>query len=149
MKCVFAGSFNPITIGHTAIIDTCLKMFDEVVVAFADNPRKEKEFIGINSFNLLKEFYKDNGRIKVIKWNGAIIDLLKLEKTNIFVRGVRNSTDFEYEMQNFYMNKALDKDIIEIYIPCEQDKLHISSTFVRNLMLLGKPYEQYIPKGRN
>lgn len=146
MKCVFAGSFNPITIGHTAIIDTCLKMFDELVVAFADNLQKSKEINGINSFELLKELYKDNDKIKVIQWNGAIVDLLKLEKTNIYVRGVRNSTDFEYETQNFYMNKALDKDIIEIYIPCDQDKLHISSTFVKNLMLLGKPYEKYIPK---
>lgn len=146
-KCVYAGSSNPITIGHTAIIDNCLKIFDEVVVVFANNLDKTDNRPEIvNSYSILSKYYAKDDRVKIISWHGAIVDLLKKENTNIYVRSVRNSIDFEYETQNFYMNKAVDKDIIEIYIPCEQDKLHISSTFVRTLASLGKPYEQYIPK---
>ena len=145
-KCVFAGSFNPVTIGHMAIINTCLKLFDEVVVALADNPQKDRKGNVENHLTFLKDLFANNERVKVVYWKGAIVDLLKRENTKIYVRGVRNSIDFEYETQNFYANKALDKDIIEIYIPCEQDKLHISSTFVRNLSLLGKPCMQYIPQ---
>lgn len=142
-KCVYAGTFSPIHIGHLSVIKKCLKMFDKVVVAFAQNPQKEKSEIYSN-VDKLRNYYKDDSRIKIVVWEGAIVDLLKKENTNIYVRGVRNVADFNYELECFYANKTISKNLIEIFIPCEQDKIHISSTLIRELKRLNKPYKKYL-----
>lgn len=147
MKCVFAGSFNPFTIGHKAIVDKCLQMFDKVVIAFCTNSEKDiNRDKAYEQLYKIEELYSTNEKVEVIIWDGLLVDLLKQENTNIYVRGVRNSIDFEYELQNFYINKELNSDIIEIFIPCDQNMTHISSTFVRTLNTFGKDYSKYIPE---
>jgi pantetheine-phosphate adenylyltransferase len=95
---------------------------------------------------LLKKLYRDNQNVKVVAFAGAVVDLLERENTPFYVRGIRNTIDFEYENQNSFANKKLKDDIITIYIPAEQDALQISSTLVRNSAHFKKEYGEYIPK---
>ena len=81
-----------------------------------------------------------------MRWDGVIADLLKAENTPFYVRGVRNSVDFEYETADFYASRKLNDEMIPLYIPAEQDLLHISSTIVRNSIAFGKPYQTYVPE---
>ena len=78
-------------------------------------------------------------------FDGAAVDLLEQENTKFYVRGVRDCIDFEFENRNYYASKKLNKDLIEIYIPAEQENLHISSTAVRTSIRFDKEYLQYIP----
>ena len=144
-KCVFAGTFDPPTSGHLEIVDTCLKIFDEAVVAVMVNTDKTPLFTEEERKNLLCKLFRDDKRVKVIVFKGAVVDLLEQENTPFYVRGIRNTVDFEYENANFFANKKLKKDIVTVYLPAEQDSLHISSTLVKNSVKFKKQYADYVP----
>ena len=145
-KCVFAGTFDPPTTGHKRIIDICLELFDEVVVAVMVNTRKKTLLSESEREQLLNKLYAGNKRVKVVVFEGAAVDLLERENTHFYVRGVRNTIDFEYENADFFASKKLKDDLIEIYIPAEQEGLHISSTLVKNSVKFNKDYKAYMPE---
>lgn len=144
-KCVFAGTFDPPTTGHKYVIDTCLKLFDEVVVAIMVNTDKTPLLTESERKYLLEKLFKGQNAIQVEIFEGAAVDILEREGTPFYVRGVRNTIDFEYENQNFFANKKLKNDIITIYIPAEQGSLQISSTLVKNSVKFKKELFDYMP----
>lgn len=144
-KCVFAGTFDPPTIGHTQIIEQCLRIFDCVTVAVMVNPEKAPCFTVEERVELLQKLYCGNGRVKIISFDGAAVDLLEGENTRFYVRGIRDTIDFEYENRNARANKKLLDDIVNIYIPSEQGSEHISSSLVKNSVKFQKDYSGYIP----
>ncbi|MDE7296002.1 MAG: pantetheine-phosphate adenylyltransferase [Clostridia bacterium] len=145
-KCIFAGTFDPFTVGHADTVEKSLAIFDEVVIAVAQNRSKQCKFSAQERLAMLELLYKKEPRVKVRLWDGAIVDLLEEENTRFYVRGIRNSVDFDYETADFYASRRLDENLIEVYLPAEQDKLHISSTLVKNCMAFGKPYREYVPE---
>lgn len=145
-KCVFAGTFDPFTAGHADTVQKSLKLFDEVVIAVAENRKKQCFFSPQERVEMINAVYADEPRVRVMCWNGVIADLLELENTLFYVRGIRNTIDFEYETADFYASRKLNGEMIPIYIPAEQDLLHVSSTIVRNSIAFGKQYESYVPK---
>ncbi len=145
-KCVFAGTFDPPTTGHEKVVESCLKMFDEVVVAVMINPDKTPYFSEDERVSLLKTLFSGEKRVKIRTFGGAAVDLLEEENTPFFVRGIRNTVDFEYENANFFANKKLKKDIVTVYLPAEQQDLHISSSLVKSSIKFKKDYSEYIPE---
>lgn len=145
-KCVFAGTFDPPTSGHKAVTDACLKIFDEVVVAIVENTSKHPMLTAEQRFTLLKKLYKDESAVKVTVFSGAAVDLLKRENTVFYVRGVRNATDYEYETMDYLASKKLMPELVEIYIPADQDKIQVSSTLVKNSVKFKKQLFDYVPE---
>lgn len=145
-KCVYAGSFDPPTSGHKDIIEKCLKIFDEVVVAIMVNPNKASFLTLEEREYLIKKLYKNDSRVKVVIFGGAAVDLLERENTPFYVRGIRNTVDFEYENADMFASKKLKEDMITIYIPAEQSNLHISSTLARSSVKFKKDCSQLIPE---
>ncbi len=145
-KCVFAGTFDPPTVGHKYVIDCCLKIFDEVVVAVMVNTKKEPCLKESERVRLLEKMYAGVKGVRVISFEGAAVDLLERENTPFYVRGVRDCIDFEYETRDFYASKKLKDDLIEIYIPAEQESSHISSTLVKNSVKFKKSCKGYLPE---
>ena len=145
-KCVFAGTFDPFTVGHEDTVKKCLELFDETVIAVARNQKKSCMFTAQERAEMIKKVFEGEPRVKVIAWEGAVVDLLKREDTRIYVRGVRNAVDFEYENDDFFASRDLDKEMITVYIPAEQKFMHVSSSLVKNCIALNKPYESYVPK---
>ena len=144
-KCVFSGTFDPPTTGHKKVIETCLALFDEVVVAVMINTGKTPLLSEEQRKFLLEKLFKNEKRVRVEIFEGAAVDILEKENTPFYVRGVRNTIDFEYENANFFANKKLKKDIITLYAPAEQDSLQISSTLVKNSVKFKKAYADYVP----
>ena len=145
-KCVFAGTFDPFTSGHHDTVEKCLKLFNEVVVAVAENRRKSCMFSAEQRTEMIKAVYSNEPRVRVVIWDGVIVDLLKKENTVFYVRGLRNTVDFEYENADFYASRDLDAQMITLYLPSEKEHLHISSTLVKNCIAFGKPYKNYVPE---
>ena len=145
-KCVFAGTFDPPTNGHKKIVDSCLKIFDEVVVAILINPEKSALFTVEERTHLLEKLFAKDKGVRVVTFDGAVVDLLERENTPFYVRGVRNTVDFEYENSNFFANKKLKKDIVTVYLPAEQEELHISSSLVKNSFKFKKDFSEYVPE---
>lgn len=144
-KCVFAGTFDPFTVGHEDTVTKCLALFDEVTVVVASNRQKSCMFSEKERAEMISAVYEKEPRVKVLVWDGVMAELLKKENTPFYVRGLRNATDFDYETADFYASRDLSSDMITLYIPAEQKNLHISSTLVRNCIRFGTPYESYVP----
>lgn len=144
-KCVFAGTFDPFTVGHEDTVRKCLALFDEVVVAVAENKQKRCMFSAQARVEMIRAVFADEPRVRVMRWEGVIVDLLKREGTPFYVRGIRNTVDFEYENADFYASRDLDPLLITLYIPAEQKHLHVSSTLVKNCIAFEKPYREYVP----
>ncbi len=145
-KCVFAGTFDPPTLGHKALIEECLKLFDEVVVAIMVNPAKLPCFTLEQREEMLALTFGKNPRIKAVAAEGTVAELLEKEKTKFYVRGIRNSIDLDYENANFYATRKLDEEICAVYLPCPQELLHVSSSIVRNSLKFGTPIDEYVSK---
>lgn len=145
-KCVFAGTFDPPTLGHKAIVEGCLGMFDEVVLCLMVNPNKKPLFTEEERREMLALTFKEEPRITVKSFSGTVAELLKQENTRYYVRGLRNGSDFDYENANFYASRKLDKEIVAVYLPCPQELLHVSSSMVRSSLVFKTPIDEYVTK---
>lgn len=143
-KCVFAGSFDPPTLGHKKIVEDCLAVFDEVVVAVMTNPNKHYAFSQDERMEMLRLTVGENEGVKILFFDGTAAELLEQEGARVYVRGVRNATDFDYETADMYATKRLKEDVIPFYLPCPQELLHVSSSVVRALIRFQKPLDGYV-----
>lgn len=144
-KCVFSGTFDPPTLGHKAVIESALNIFDEVVVAIMLNPQKTPYFTNEERLEMLK-LTCPSDRVRVELFGGTVAELLEKEKTNVYVRGIRNTIDFEYENANYFATKKLKSDVVPVYLPCPQELLHVSSSMVKNSLRFGTPISEYVTK---
>lgn len=145
-KCVFAGTFDPLTLGHETLIKECLKIFDEVVVAILVNPAKQPYFTLSQRQEMIALAFGNDPRVRVIVSESTVAEILKQENTPFYVRGIRNSIDLDYENANFYASKKLDPNLTAIYLPCPQHLLHVSSSMVRNSLKFSTPIDEYVSK---
>lgn len=145
-KCVFAGTFDPPTIGHKDIVMKCIELFDEIVVAVLINPNKHAMLQIEEREILLKKVFKSYKNVRVLSYSGLLVDLLRDEKTNFYVRGIRNSTDYDYETLENYINSDMYNELITIYLPTRQELLHISSSLVKDAINFGMDVDKYIPE---
>ncbi len=132
-KAVYPGTFDPPHLGHLDIVKRSLKIFDRVIVAIAENPRKHLLFSIEERVEMFKEMVKPLGdRVEVKSFNSLLVDFMKKEGVNIIVRGVRLFTDFEYELQIALTNYRLAQ-VETVFMMPSQEYIHISSTIVRDI----------------
>ena len=142
-KCIFAGTFDPPTLGHKFLIEAGLSVFDEVIVAFLINPAKAPYF-SIEERKEMLRLTVDTPRIRVVEWSGTVAELAKREDAPFYLRGIRNSIDLDYENANYYASKKLNSALQAVYLPCPQELLHVSSSMVRNSLKFGTPIDEYV-----
>ena len=145
-KCVYAGSFDPVTKGHEDIIRKAALTFDEVVVAICHNPDKRYAFSEELRVEMLEKTCKKYTNVRIVRHEGMLVDLLKKENTVYNVRGIRNATDLDYENEMRFYNENLMPEIITVYFPCEDKNAHISSSAVKQLLRLGKSADEFLPE---
>lgn len=143
---VYPGSFDPITNGHIDIIKRGSKIFDKIIVGVLVNVDKKHLFEIDERVKLIKRVTNDIENVEVISFNGLLVDLLKEYNANVILKGLRNSTDFEYELQMAYINKELNSDIETLCMMSSPENLHISSSCVRQIAKLGGNIEGLVPK---
>lgn len=142
---VYPGSFDPITNGHLDIIKRGAKIFDEVIVAVLVNIDKKYLFETNERVKLIEKVTKDIENVKVVSFNGLLVDFLKENNANILLKGLRNSIDFEYELQMAFMNNQLDSNVETICMMSSAENLHISSSCVKQVAKFGGNIEGLVP----
>ncbi|SDS10850.1 pantetheine-phosphate adenylyltransferase [Christiangramia echinicola] len=143
-KAVFPGSFDPLTLGHTDIIDRALPLFDEIILAIGTNSSKKYMFSLEDRLHFLKETYKNEPKIKVETYKGLTVDFCKSKEAGFILRGLRNGQDLEFEKaigQTNYKMSGIDS----IFLLSSSGKAHISSTVVRDVMHHDGNYEFMVP----
>ena len=143
---IYAGSFDPFTNGHLDILKDGAKIFDKVIIAIAHNPDKQS-FLPIETrLNLIKECTKSISNVEVLSFEGLTVDFAKKYNAATLIRGLRNSSDFEYENQLAQINAELDSNIKTIFFVAKPEHSFISSSCVRELVSHKCNISQYVPE---
>lgn len=145
-KCVFSGTFDPPTLGHQWIIQSARQVFDEVVIAVMVNPQKLPLFTFEQRREMLRLTCGNMQGVRIIEFFGTVAELLEQEQTPFYVRGLRNTVDFEYENSNYFATKKLTEKVVPLYLPCPQELLHVSSSMVKNSLRFNTPIDEYVTK---
>ena len=145
-RAIYAGTFDPLTNGHLDIIERSCKMFDELVVAIGDNLDKNPLFSVSERATMIKKATAHLSNITLVKFNSLLVDLSSELNANIIIRGIRSSSDFEYESQMTYANNSLKKDLETIYLMPSLEYSFVSSSLVRTLLKFDGKIEHLVPK---
>ena len=143
---VFPGSFSPFSLGHKAVVDSALPLFDKVIIAIGNNPEKNQYFSIEERQKWINDVYKDMPNISVEQYDGLTVDFCKIVNANFIVRGLRSSHDFKFEKNIAQMNKKLNAEIETIFIITPPELSHISSTVLRDVIKNGGDISAFIPK---
>lgn len=142
-KALFAGSFDPFTIGHKSIVDRALFLFDEVIIAFGVNVNKEPFMPLDERMARVRNAYREDDRVKVVSYEGLTVDLAKEMNISCLVRGVRNIVDYEYEKTMADVNRKLT-GIETVLLIADAEKDYVSSSLVREFARFGKDIDTLI-----
>ena len=143
-RAVFPGSFDPITLGHCDIINRGTQLFDELIIAIGENLSKNYLFSLEQRKAFIEKFFSDNKKIKVFIYSGLTTDFCKEVKANYILRGLRNSSDFEYENSIAQTNKKTG-EIETVFLLSSPEKSFISSSIVREIIKHNGKFEDLVP----
>jgi pantetheine-phosphate adenylyltransferase len=141
---IYPGSFDPLTNGHLSIIHRGLTMFDRLIVAVLNNPRKQAMFGVEERKQLIREAFPDP-RVEVDAFQGLLVHYTRRKGVNLILRGLRAVSDFEYEFQLANMNRKLDPNFETVFMMTGQDSFYISSQLVREVASLGGDVAELVP----
>jgi pantetheine-phosphate adenylyltransferase len=141
---IYPGSFDPLTNGHLSIIRRGLKVFDRLVVAVLNNPKKSPMFSVEERRELIREACPDP-RVEVDDFQGLLVHYTRRKGVHLVLRGLRAVSDFEYEFQLANMNRQLDPEFESVFMMTGQDSFYISSQLVREVASLGGDVEGLVP----
>ena len=144
---IFPGSFDPFTLGHEALVTKALTIFDKVVIGIGNNSAKNGLLSVEDRKRLIDDVYIDNSRVEACIYNGLTGDFAIELGACAMIRGVRNTTDFEYERTLEATNHRLYPDITSIMLFTPLDVTDISSNTVREIYAYGRSVEEFMPKG--
>lgn len=143
-RALFAGTFNPFTVGHADIVKRGLVLFDEVVIAFGENQDKPSADIDAR-LQAIRDVYKDEPRVRVEVYHSLTVDFAQEIGANVLLRGVRTVADFEYERQMADANRAL-AGIETVVLFTKPELSHISSSLVRDLKKHGADVSAFLAR---
>jgi len=146
MKAIYPGTFDPITNGHLDIIKRASSMFDEIIVAVANNKSKKSMFDLNSRLEMVQIAIKDLDNVTAKPFNSLLVDFAKKENSKIIIRGLRAVSDFEYELQMSYANQSLDNKIDTIFLMPTLNNAFISSSIVRNILSYNGNIDHLVPK---
>lgn len=143
---VYAGSFDPFTLGHLDILKKSLSIFDKVLLGVAYNPEKIGLLKQEERVELIKICTQGISGIEIYSYEGLTVDFAKKHNATVLIRGLRNSTDFEYENQLAQINASLDKNIQTVFLTSKPEYNMISSTGVKELISHKCDLTDFVPQ---
>ena len=142
---LFPGSFDPFTKGHEDIVRRSLASFDKVIVAIGYNSAKSRYFDVDLMVKKIEDAFDHDGRIGVMVYNELTADLAKKTHAKFLVRGLRNTTDFEYENSISQVNRYINEDLETVFLITSPELAHISSTIIREVHKYGGNVDEFLP----
>jgi pantetheine-phosphate adenylyltransferase len=134
---VYPGTFDPVTNGHTDLVERAARMFDRVVVAVAVNADKQAAFPVETRVSLARDVLAHIDNAEVCSFDNLLVDFMREQDAHVILRGLRAVSDFEYEFQLASMNRQLAPDIETLFLTPADQYAYISSSLVRQIARLG------------
>ena len=145
-RAIYSGTFDPITNGHMAVLKRALNIYDEVIIAVANSDTKKPMFNINNRIKFIQKATKNLKGISVKAFDTLLVEFAKEQDVYNIIRGLRTTTDFEYELQMSYANNSLDKRIDTMYLMPTIQNAFVSSSIVRELIKFNGDFTHLIPK---
>jgi pantetheine-phosphate adenylyltransferase len=142
---IYAGTFDPLTLGHLDVIERASALFGVLTVAVAENPRKQPFFTLEERLGILRESLADRRNIEVEAFDGLLVEYARRKGVRVLVRGLRAISDFEFEFQMALMNRKMRPEIETVFLMPKDEFSYLTSSSVREIESLGGPIEQFLP----
>jgi pantetheine-phosphate adenylyltransferase len=140
------GTYDPITEGHIDVIKRFAKVFDKLIIAVSENPRKKPMYTISKRIGFIKRVFKKYDNIRVVSFDGLLINLAEKENINVIVKGLRAISDFEYEFQMAQINKKLNPNIETMFLVTNPKYAYLSSSAVKEVASFGGSITGLVPK---
>ena len=144
---IFPGSFDPFTRGHAALVDEALNLFDRVVIGIGNNTSKQGLLTVENRKRLIDDIYRGDERVEACIYTGLTGEFAEAAGACAIIRGVRNTTDFEYERTMAQINRRIFPEITTVVLFTPPDLTDIASSTVRELLAFGRDVSDMVPEG--
>ncbi|MBR1572664.1 MAG: pantetheine-phosphate adenylyltransferase [Lachnospiraceae bacterium] len=144
-RAIYPGSFDPVTFGHLDIIERSSKMFDEVIIGVLCNSAKNSLFTVDERVDMIRKMTEHYDNVKVMSFEGLLIDFAKKVDATIIIRGLRAVTDFDYEIQIAQTNKVEYDKLETIFMATSLQYSYLSSTVVREFASYGGDISRFVP----
>lgn len=146
LKALYAGSFDPLTCGHSNLIERAAKICDDLVVGVIKNPQKEPYFTTEERVEMIREAMKDIPNVRVDSFDGLLAEYVNNNGFNMVIRGLRGVSDFDSEIHMAQMNARLYKDNVEtVFLMTDPKFSFISSSMAKEVQCLGGSIEGLVP----
>ena len=143
---IYAGSFDPITLGHLDVIERASRIVDKLVIGVLNNTSKTPSFTAEERVELIKRVTKNIPNVETETFDGLAVEFARKKNARILVRGLRAVTDFEYELQIAQLNHKLDSNIDTIFLTTSVQDSYLSSSIVKEIARFGGDISQFVPK---
>lgn len=141
---VYPGTFDPITNGHSDLVERAARMFNKVIVAVASSESKGPMFSVEERVQMASEVLQHLDNVEVTGFSELLINFVRKQNANTVLRGLRAVSDFEYEFQLANMNRALDSQVETVFLTPSDHLSYISSSLVREISVLGGDVSQFV-----
>lgn len=143
---VYAGSFDPVTLGHLDLIERASALFSDVIVAVGVHPTRKPLFSASERMSMLETVSQHLPNVSVDSFDGLLIDYCRAKQARVIVRGLRAATDFEYELQIAHANADLCPEVDTMFLPTRTKHGFVSASLVREIASHGGDVSHYAPK---
>ena len=130
---VYPGTFDPITNGHTDLVNRGIKIFDKIIIAVAENPTKNTLFTISERMNFIEKIFEGNMKIEIFPLNRLLVEFAKDHGATVILRGLRAVSDFEYEVQLASMNRSMEPDIESVFMSPAEKYGFLSSSIIKDI----------------
>ena len=146
LRAIYPGSFDPVTYGHRDIIERSSKIVDELIVGVLCNKAKMPLFSVEERVKMLNEVTKDLKNIRIVPFDGLLVDFAAKMDADLIIRGLRAITDFEYELQMSQTNHKLEPNVETMFLTTSIEYSYLSSTTVKEIAAFGGDLTQFVPE---
>lgn len=144
-RAIYPGSFDPVTNGHLDVVERARKLFDEVIVAVAQNDEKQPLFSLEERLDMLKQTVGRINNVRVAQFDGLLVEFAHAEQAAAVIRGLRAVSDFEFEFQMALMNRKLEGSVETLFLMPKEEYTYLSSRLVKEIARLGGDVSKFVP----
>jgi len=144
-KAVYAGTFDPVTLGHLDVVERAAKIFDKLVIGVAAVTGKNTLFSQAERLDLAQASVAGLSNVTVEPFDGLLVDYAREKDADVLIRGLRAFSDFEYEFQMALTNRQLAPDIETLFLMPKQETSYLSSTNIKQVASLGGDVSEFVP----
>jgi pantetheine-phosphate adenylyltransferase len=143
---IYAGTFDPLTLGHLDVVERAARIFDELIIAVATSRSKQTWFSLEERLRIVGDSVAEIGNVRVDSFDGLLVDYAESQQVKLIVRGLRAISDFEFEFQMALINRKLNPEIETVFLMPKEEYSYLTSSSIREIAEMGGDFNKFVPE---